>query len=121
MLRAITLASTVLVIGTAAAVAWAAHRTGMQWGSAWVLGAAVAPTDATAMAALGHLMPHRQITTLRAESLVNDGTALVVYGLAIGVTAGRETLGPVHVGGLFPLAYAGGAAAGWVTARAAAL
>lgn len=121
MLRAIALASTLLVIATAAAVAWAAHRLGMAWGPAWILGAAVAPTDATAMSALSHLLPHRQLTTLRAESLVNDGTALVVYGLAVGVTAGADTLSAVHVSGLFLLAYAGGAAAGWVTARLAVL
>jgi len=115
MLRAIVLASTLLVIATAAVVAYAAHRLGMPWGPAWILGAAVAPTDATATSALSHLLPERQLTTLRAESLVNDGTALVVYGLAVGVTAGEETLGPWHVSGLFLLAYAGGALAGWVT------
>ena len=52
------------------------------------------------------------MTTLRAESLVNDGTALVIYGLAIGVTTGEEHLSLPAVSGLLLLSYAGGAAAG---------
>jgi NhaP-type Na+/H+ or K+/H+ antiporter len=46
--RVVVLLSTVLVVLTAALVAVAAHALGMMWGPAWVLGAAVAPTDATA-------------------------------------------------------------------------
>jgi monovalent cation/hydrogen antiporter len=48
-LRVIVLASTVLVAATAAVVAMTAHALGMEWGPSWVLGAAVAPTDATAV------------------------------------------------------------------------
>jgi CPA1 family monovalent cation:H+ antiporter len=51
-LRTIVLASTVLVIATAWAVAATAHAMGLPWGPAWVLGAAVAPTDATAVGVL---------------------------------------------------------------------
>jgi CPA1 family monovalent cation:H+ antiporter len=72
----------------------------------------VAPTDATAVSALAGSLPRRQITVLRAESLVNDGTALVVYGLAVGITVGEEHLPLPHVGALFLLAYGGGAAVG---------
>ena len=43
--RVVVLLSTVLVVLTAALVALAAHALGMMWGPAWVLGAAVAPTD----------------------------------------------------------------------------
>jgi CPA1 family monovalent cation:H+ antiporter len=114
-LRAIVLLSTALVIATAAAVASVAHALGLPWGPAWVLGAAVAPTDATAVGVLARALPRRTVTVLRAESLINDGTALVVYGIAIGVTVGEEHLGPVHVGWLFLLAYAGGALAGALT------
>jgi len=46
----------------------------MPWGPAWVLGAAAAPTDATAVGVLAKALPRRIVTTLRAESLVNDGT-----------------------------------------------
>ncbi|MET8088504.1 cation:proton antiporter [Micromonospora sp. NPDC005237] len=53
---------------------------------------------------------------LRAESLVNDGTALVIYGLAVGITVGEEHLSVPHVGGLLLLAYGGGALGGIVVA-----
>jgi monovalent cation/hydrogen antiporter len=115
-LRVIVLASTVLVILTAWAVAATAHALGLPWGPAWVLGAAVAPTDATAVGVLARSLPRRTVTVLRAESLVNDGTALVIYGLAVGVTRGAEQLGVLHVGGLFLLSYGGGAVAGLVSA-----
>ncbi|WP_405496438.1 Na+/H+ antiporter [Streptomyces sp. NBC_00096] len=111
-LRGVVLVSTLLVIATAAAVAAAAHALGLPWGPAWVLGAAMAPTDATAVAALGLLLPTRSLDMLKAESLVNDGTALVLYGVAVGVTTGGEHLGAGHVGRLFLVAYVGGAAAG---------
>ncbi|AGZ41036.1 Na+/H+ antiporter [Actinoplanes friuliensis] len=111
-LRVITLLSTVLVVATAAGVAAAAHALGMGWGPAWVLGAAVAPTDATAVGVLGRMLPRRIATMLRAESLVNDGTALVIYTLALGVTLGEEHLSVGRVAGLFALSYLGGIAAG---------
>jgi CPA1 family monovalent cation:H+ antiporter len=114
-LRGIILASTVLVIATAAAVAVVAHALGLPWGPAWVLGAAVAPTDATAVTALARTLPRRDLTVLRAESLINDGTALVIYGVAVGVTVGEEHLSGWHLAWLFLLAYAGGAAAGLAT------
>lgn len=115
-LRGIVLLSTALVILTAWAVAAVAHATGLVWGSAWVLGAAVAPTDATAVGVLAGALPRSSVTVLRAESLVNDGTALVVYGLAVGITVGEKHLGVPHIGGLFLLAYGGGAAIGVVVA-----
>ncbi|WP_405504367.1 Na+/H+ antiporter [Streptomyces purpurascens] len=111
-LRGIVLLSTVLVILTAWAVAVAGHALGLPWGPAWALGAAVAPTDATAVGVLARSLPRRQVTVLRAESLVNDGTALVIFGLAVGLTVGEEDLTLPHVGALFLLAYGGGAAVG---------
>lgn len=107
-LRPIVLMSTALVILTAGAVAAAAHALGIGWGPAWVLGAAVAPTDATAVGVLARMLPRRNVTILRAESLVNDGTALVIYGLAVGITVGQEKLTAPHVGWLFVLSYGGG-------------
>ncbi|AGZ41014.1 Na+/H+ antiporter [Actinoplanes friuliensis] len=115
-LRTITLNSTVLVLLTAAAVATCAHALGLGWGPAWVLGAAVAPTDATAVGVLARSLPRRTVTVLRAESLVNDGTALVLYGLAVGITVGEEHLGVGHVGWLLLLAYGGGVLAGIIVA-----
>jgi monovalent cation/hydrogen antiporter len=116
-IRVVVLMSTLLVIATAAAVAAAAHHwLGLAWGPAWVLGAAVAPTDATVIGVLARALPRRFMTMLRAESLINDGTALVIYGLAVGVTLGEEHLSPGHVSWLFLLAYAGGVAAGLLVA-----
>ncbi|MFI6265410.1 Na+/H+ antiporter [Micromonospora sp. NPDC051006] len=115
-LRVIVLMSTLLVIATAGAVAATAHALGLPWGPAWVLGAAVAPTDATAVAVLARALPRSTVTVLRAESLVNDGTALVIYGLAVGITVGQEQLSPPHVSWLFLLAYGGGALVGAASA-----
>jgi Na+/H+ antiporter len=114
-LRVVVLSSTVLVFATAAAVAAVAHHViGLALGPAWVLGAALAPTDATAVGVLARRLPRRTVTVLRAESLVNDGTALVIYGLAVGVTARGESLTPLPVTGLLVLAYGGGLLAGAV-------
>jgi Na+/H+ antiporter len=103
----------VLVAATAGAVAAVAHvLLGMGWGPAWVLGAAVAPTDATAVGVLARALPRRIVTVLRAESLVNDGTALVIYGIAVAVTVGQEELGVGPVSWLLLLSYGGGVVAG---------
>jgi CPA1 family monovalent cation:H+ antiporter len=115
-LRGVVLLGTLLIIVTAGAVAVAVHALGLPWPVAWVLGAAVAPTDATAVGEFAKSLPHRDVTVLRAESLVNDGTALVVYGLAVGVTTGSEHLSFPHVGWLFVLAYGGGALSGVLVA-----
>src|ERR1700712_4283521 len=115
-LQDIVLMGTTLVFATAGAVAVVAHAVGLAWGPAWVLGAAVAPTDATAVGVLARALPHRDVTVLRAESLINDGTALVIYGLAIGITVGGERLGVAHVAWLTVLAYGGGVASGALVA-----
>jgi Na+/H+ antiporter len=115
-LRGIILMGTVLVLVTAAAVAVIAHALGMAWGPAWVLGAALAPTDATAVAAMAKGLPSRNTTLLRAESLINDGTALVIYGLAVGITVGEEHLSVDHVAWLLLLSYGGGIVIGAATA-----
>jgi CPA1 family monovalent cation:H+ antiporter len=112
-LRVVVLTSTALVLATAAAVAAVAHSVlGLAWGPAWVLGAALAPTDATAVGVLARDLPRRTVTVLRAESLINDGTALVLYGLAVGVTVGEEHLTGWHVSWLLVLAYGGGVLTG---------
>ena len=112
-LRVVVLTSTVLVAATAGAVAAVAHHLlGMAWGPAWVLGAALAPTDATAVGVLARALPRRIVTVLRAESLVNDGTALVIYGIAVGITVGQQDLGFWPVSWLLVLSYGGGVLAG---------
>ncbi len=80
-LRGIVLLAVGLVLLTAVAVAAVGHAVGLPWPVAFALGAVVAPTDATAVAGVAGRLPRRTLTTLRAESLINDGTALVVYAL----------------------------------------
>jgi CPA1 family monovalent cation:H+ antiporter len=82
----------------------------------------LAPTDATAVAAVARHMPRRQITMLRAESLINDGTALVVFAIAVKVATGEAHFGLAGAVGAFVLSYLGGGLIGllvaWLTVRA---
>ncbi|MFG6502464.1 Na+/H+ antiporter [Microbacterium sp. P05] len=118
-LRGVALMSTLLVFATAAAVASIAHLFGVPWGPAWVLGAAVAPTDATAVGALTRSLPRSDVTSLRAESLVNDGSALVLYGIAVSATVGEMQVGALSIGGSLVLSYGGGFLAGCLVAAIA--
>jgi Na+/H+ antiporter len=75
-----------LVLATAAAVAWV----GVEFGSlplaaALALGAIVAPPDAAAATAvLRDLeLPRRAMVILQGESLLNDAVALLVFGIAV--------------------------------------
>lgn len=58
--------------------------------SAFVLGAIVSPPDAAAATAvLSRIhMPHRIVTIIEGESLVNDALALVLYNFAVQLTVG---------------------------------
>ncbi|RZT84679.1 sodium/proton antiporter (CPA1 family) [Pseudonocardia sediminis] len=111
-LRVVVLSSVVLVLVTAGVVAVVGHALGLSWPVAWVLGAVVAPTDATAVAAVAKGMPRRTLTTLRAESLINDGTALVVFAIAVSVATGEQAFSWPSALGQFGLSYIGGALAG---------
>jgi NhaP-type Na+/H+ or K+/H+ antiporter len=113
--RGIVIMSTLLVVATAFAAAGIAHALGVPWAAALVLGAAVAPPDATAVAALGRMLPQRNFMLLKAESLTNDGTALVVYAIAVGIAdGGRYT--PLDITGMVARSYLGGLAAGALVA-----
>ncbi len=101
-----------LVIITLVAVAYVAQALGVEPAAAWVLGAVLAPTDAAAVAGLAKRMPRGILTTLRAESLVNDGTALVLFAVTVGVIAGGTVPGPLVLTGEFVGKSVGGVAAG---------
>ncbi|GAA5026524.1 Na+/H+ antiporter [Microbacterium fluvii] len=117
-LRYIVPMSTLLVVASAFAVAGIATAMGVPWEAALILGAAVAPPDATAVAALGRLLPPRTFMKLKAESLTNDGTALVLYAIAVSVaTGGQITAWTVTWTVL--VSYLGGAAAGIAVAALA--
>jgi CPA1 family monovalent cation:H+ antiporter len=73
----------------AAAVVTRALVPAIPWAAAIALGAVVAPPDAAAATAvLRHLKPpHRILTILEGESLLNDASALLIYRLAVGAVA----------------------------------
>ena len=74
----------------------------LPWAAAITLGAVVAPPDAAAATAVLRPLrpPHRILTILEGESLLNDASALLIYRLAVGavaangfaIAAARETM-----------------------------
>src|SRR5690606_1719011 len=110
--------STLLVVASAFAVAGVAVLFGLPWEIALILGAAVAPPDATAVAALGRLLPRRTFMKLKAESPANDGTALVLYAIAVSIAA-RGQVTPLVVTWTILVSYVGGILVGVVAAAAA--
>src|SRR5215208_2575441 len=122
-IRSISLMAIGLVVVTAAAVAVVAHALidGLPWAAAFALGAIVAPTDPLAAVEIGARLglPRRMATILEGESLVNDGSALVIYRVAVGAVGGAFSL--TDAGLKFVLGAAGGIAiglaVGWVIAE----
>jgi CPA1 family monovalent cation:H+ antiporter len=94
----------------------------MPWAAAIALGAVVAPPDAVAATAVLRPLrpPHRILTILEGESLLNDATALLVYRLAVGAVAANG-FSMAAVAPTFFLGVAGsvivGPALGWFTIR----
>lgn len=81
-----------LVFVTAAAIAVVAHLTvpDLTWAEAAVLGAVLAPTDAVAATSIFSRLgaPERVRLVVEGESMINDGTSLVIYRIAVGVALG---------------------------------
>src|SRR5262245_6790009 len=79
----------VAVTTVAVAIVVRAFIPNMPWPQAIALGAIVAPPDATAATTiLRHVKPpHRILTILEGESLLNDASALMIYRLALGTVA----------------------------------
>jgi CPA1 family monovalent cation:H+ antiporter len=118
--RPIALLAVGLVVVTMTTVALVAHLwIGLSWPVAFTLGAVVSPTDALAATEIASRLgaPRRVISIIEGESLVNDGSALVLYKAAVGAAVGGtfsllDTSGRVVlnvVGGI-----AIGLAVGWV-------
>jgi Na+/H+ antiporter len=121
-LKPIGLLAIGLVVATMLGVAAVAHlATGLSWPASFVLGAVVAPTDPIAATAIARRfgVPRRIVTIVEGESLVNDATALVLYGVAVtAVVTGSFSL---LEGGLdFVVSVIGGIAVGlavgWIVA-----
>lgn len=111
-LRIVIFLSVILVIVTAVAVSWTARALGMESHTAAVLGAVLSPTDAAAVAGLAKRLPRRTLTVLRAESLINDGTALVLFFVTVHVAVGGAEITPPDLVLRFVGSYLGGIAAG---------
>ena len=85
----------------------------MPWAPAIALGAMVAPPDAAAATSVLRPLrpPHRILTILEGESLLNDASALLIYRLAVGaVAASGFSMGAVAP--TFMLSVAGSLVAG---------
>ncbi len=81
-----------LVFITTAGIATVAYYVipDMTWPLAFVLGAILSATDAVAAMGItkGLGLPHKTITILEGESLVNDASALVAYRFAVAAVSG---------------------------------
>jgi Na+/H+ antiporter len=91
-MRSISLLAIGLVLTTMCTVALVAHALvdGLPWGAAFALGAIVAPTDPVAATTIARRLavPRRVVSIVEGESLVNDGTALVAYRVAVAAAVG---------------------------------
>ena len=124
--RAIGTLAVGLVLVTMGAVAVVAHEVaGIGWGPALVLGAILGPTDPVAATSVLRRLgaPDRISTILEGEALVNDGTRLTVYKLAVAaVVSGHFSpgLGIVKFIGVSAGGVAIGLVAGWLSRCASA-
>jgi CPA1 family monovalent cation:H+ antiporter len=105
---------------TTIAVAWVtrALMPDIPWAAAVTLGAVVAPPDAAAATAVLRQLrpPHRILTILEGESLLNDASALLIYRLAVGAVAAHSfSIGAVAPA--FLLAVVGSVVAGLAMGR----
>lgn len=118
-LAAVVLLSTAGVFLTTALAGLLVSSTlGLGLSAAVVFGAIVAPTDPVAVVAVFRRLgvPARLTNLVEAESLLNDGTGVVVFGIALGLLAsGGAALGPADAAGAawqFVRLSAGGVALG---------
>src|ERR671938_20764 len=118
-LRPIVMLAVGLVLATMGAVAVIAHALiGLPWAAAFVLGAILAPTDPVAAEAIFRRLgvPARVGTVVSGESLINDGTGLVAYRIAVAAVVGG-TFSVWEAGLNFLLVGGGGIVLGLIIAR----
>jgi CPA1 family monovalent cation:H+ antiporter len=119
--RTVGLLAVALVGATMAGVAVVARAVvpELSWGSAFVLGAIVSPTDTVAATAIFRRLgvPERVVSLVEGESLLNDGSGLVLYRIAVAaVVSGAFSL--AEAGRDLLLVGAGGALLGLLVAAA---
>jgi CPA1 family monovalent cation:H+ antiporter len=107
-----------LVLATMTVVAVVLHAVmpELGWPLAFAFGAIVSPPDAVAAAAVfrGLGVPRKVVSLLEGESLINDATALVSYGAALGVSYIAVSAGEVSM--RFAYVGLGGVAVGLLVA-----
>src|SRR5688500_18648756 len=115
-LRSIAFSAIGLVLLTTCTVAVVAHAAidGLPWAAAFALGAIVSPTDPLAATAIARRLgvPRRLTALIEGESLINDGSALVLYRTAVIAVGGSFDL--LDATGELILNVVGGIAAGVV-------
>ena len=115
--RPIGLLAVGLVAVTTVGVAVVAHTfiDGLTWTSAFVLGAIVSPTDPLAATSIARRfgVPRKLVTIVEGESLVNDGTGLVLYRVAVAAVV-TGSFSALYTGGLFVVSAGGGIVVGLV-------
>jgi monovalent cation/hydrogen antiporter len=112
--RPIGLLAVGLVVATTVGVAVVAHEViELSWPSAFVLGAIVSPTDPIAATAIARRLgvPRKLVTIVEGESLVNDGSGLVLYRVAVAAVV-TGSYSALDSGGLFVASVLGGVAVG---------
>ncbi|HEU5009174.1 MAG TPA: Na+/H+ antiporter [Gaiellaceae bacterium] len=113
--RPIGLLAIGLVVVTTVGVAVVAHAfvDDLSWPSAFVLGAIVSPTDPLAATSIARRLgvPRKLVTIVEGESLVNDGTGLVLYRVAVAAVV-TGSFSAFYTGGLFVVVAGGGIAFG---------
>jgi monovalent cation/hydrogen antiporter len=114
-LRPILLLAIGLVLFTAFAVGFALHLVlpAVPFAAALALGAVVSPPDAVSATAIARRigLPRRTVAILEGESLVNDATALALFGVAVAAaTGGTVSAGAITLNAL--LVSVGGVAVG---------
>jgi CPA1 family monovalent cation:H+ antiporter len=119
-LRPISLLAIGLVTATTISVAAVAHYViGMSWAAGAVLGAIVSPTDPLAATEIGRRLgvPRRPLAIVEGESLVNDGTALVLFKFTVAAVV-TGTFSLLHASAVFVWTVLGGIAIGLVVGYA---
>ncbi|WP_428950057.1 cation:proton antiporter [Streptomyces sp. cg35] len=95
-IRPITGLAVLLVVVSTLGAGWLFHwlLPEIGWPAAFALGAVISPTDAVAATSVGRRLglPHRLLTVLEGEGLVNDASALVLLRSAVAAIAGSVSL-----------------------------